>query len=285
MKTNFLIIILLLTFQINVIAQSTIGNVSQYDVRVEGDNIVITTPQGDVTFKKVYVTNNTYKWILSDKERIKWTTEIVDAIMNAFSNYFGEVSIMKKDVADIKEILVKEEKKEITLKEDTIQLLRYKVYSLSSKIDTINSLNKLLTKGENILKKDKANWWHSLIPGIRQHNLGYKHKYVYWGGCGVSLGSLVLAQKYNNDYNSSKKKFNETNNPDDQNRYYDDMNKAKKNRRNAYGAAAWVGGLTYGINLIDALLISNKRKVFPKSLTVSAAQEYYYGGIAFTYNF
>ena len=183
----------------------------------------------------------------------------------------------------------------LNLKVDSLKLFISKQnYTIQARVDSISSLilnekiklrdtitmlqekyngqTMLIEKLKKIVQEDKATWTYSFIPGLRQYKLGYKaNAYIYWSAYGGSFVSLIMAQKYNSDYRKNKRNFDQTNAPDEQDHHFNAMNLAKQRRNNCYTASAWIAGGTYLINLIDALFIKTRRKVFPDNLSLSPA--------------
>ena len=158
--------------------------------------------------------------------------------------------------------------------------------TITTLLEKYNIQSTLVTELKKIIQEDKATWTYSFVPGLRQYRLGYKtNAYIYWSAYGGSFVSLMLAQKYNTDYRNNKQNFDQTNNPDEQDHYFDIMNLAKRRRNICYTASAWIIGGVYAINLIDALLITNKRKILPQPLFISPVVTKQYTGIYATYTF
>lgn len=230
----------------------------------------------------------------SNSEQEKILNRFQDSLFNSFNI---KLNYLNSKIASL------------NLKEDSLKsFISKQNYSILTHIDSIGNLilnekkilldsittlqekygkqTALLTEFKKIIQEDKATWAYSFIPGLRQYKLGYKaNAYIYWSAYGGSLVSLIMAQKFNSDYRSYKRNFDQTYDPDEQDRNFNAMNLAKRRRNNCYAASAWIAGGAYLINLIDALFITTQRKVLPDHLFLSPVITGQGAGIHAAYTF
>lgn len=255
-------------------------------------NVVQTVGKGNI-FNISLVFNS----MKSNSEREKLLNKIIDSLSQSLN--LKECALNSKiDSLDLKIDSLSSFKSFISKQNHSI--LSY-IDSVSNLImtekkimyDTIQILQKeyneqlaIVEKLKKIAQEDRATWAFSFVPGLRQYKLGYKKKaYIYWGAFGGSFVSLMLAQKFNTDYRNSRRDIDQTNNPEEQDHYFDAMKLAKKRRNNCYTVSACLAGGAYVINLIDALLITTKRKALPDNLILSAVVTKPYTGVHVVYRF
>lgn len=282
---KLLISILLLICQTHAFAQPGKGAATLSNVKIEGEAVIVTNPQGAVTInfrKGEYRGPTDNDW----KKLSKMSGDLLNDVNVALGNHS---QILDSRLQGIES--------EITSLQIAIDEGQQIVIKLLKDLD---SQEELFEKEKKELEKmiqsiiaqihqqqcDKRTAPLSILPGVRQFRLGYKpNAYIYWAGCAASVGSFVVAGKYNSDYKDYKKKITQTNNPDEQDRYFDKMDDAKRKRNDWNTAGYIVGGVVFVGNLIDALFITNRSKHPAGKFIVSTQTDHPYGGISIAYNF
>jgi hypothetical protein len=262
------------------------GNSNVVQTTVNGDNMIYDFGG----FRFTVVSNNTnhnFDMRLFDASMKKWTLDNATNVESISAQKTGvvlyHINRLEGRIEDLYTMIENDYVQKDSLKKE-IQITQDSLITARTEIERLSAIKHFAEQKIRILETDKAEWAYSFIPGVRQWKLGYKTSaYFYWGAYGVSLISLAMGMKHDSDYNRYRNEINQTNYPSDD--LYNKMDRAERIRDDMFTASAVIAIGTYAINLIDALAISNKRKILPENIIVAPVATPQYTGLSMSYEF